>query len=120
MNKKFLEKIKKNLIEKKDEILSSIKKESEDEVSEIESDSIIGDIIDEANNAYELQVLSKLSEKEQQKVKEISEALQRIEEETYGVCIVCGKPIGEKRLLAIPEAKKCIKCKAAEEKMKIR
>jgi len=120
MDEKFLEQIKKKLIEKKNEILSSLKKEVEEEISEVESDSVIGDIVDEANNVYELQVLSRLSQKEQDKLEEINAALQRIEEGTYGKCVVCGKPIEEKRLLAIPEAKKCIKCKAAEERMKIR
>ena len=120
MDEKFLDELKKKLIEKKYEILSSIKKESEDDISEIESGSVIGDIVDEANSVYEMQLISKLSEKEHQKLEEINEALQRMEEGTYGICVVCGRSIEEKRLLAIPEAKKCIKCKAAEERMKIR
>ncbi len=119
MDEKVLEEIKRKLIEKKNEILQNIEKEESDEISEVESDSVIGDIVDEANNIYELQVLSKLTEKEQEKLQEINEALKRIEEGTYGICVVCGKPIEEKRLLAIPEAKKCLKCKAAEEKMRI-
>ena len=120
MDEKVLEQIKKKLLEKKNEILSSLKKEIEDEISEVESDSVIGDIVDEANNVYELQILSRLSQKEQDKLQEINEALQRIEEGTYGKCVICGQPIEEKRLLAIPEAKKCIKCKALEERMKIK
>jgi len=119
MNKKLLMEIKKKLLEKKDEILETIEKEESDEISEIESESVIGDIVDEANSVYELQVISKLSEKEQEKLQEINEALKRIEDGVYGKCVVCGKEIEEKRLLAIPEAKKCIKCKAAEEKMRI-
>jgi len=120
MDEKFIEQIKKKLLEKKEEILSSLKKEINEEISDVESNSVIGDIVDEANNIYELQVLSRLSQKEQEKLEEINAALQRIEEGTYGKCVVCGKPIEEKRLLAIPEARKCIKCKAAEERMKIR
>ena len=40
----------------------------------------------------------------------IDEALEKIEEGTYGVCEVCGKNIPKKRLEALPEATMCIKC----------
>jgi DnaK suppressor protein len=39
---------------------------------------------------------------------EIDDALQRIDTGTYGTCAVCGQPIGEERLEAIPYAKLCI------------
>ena len=39
---------------------------------------------------------------------EIDAALRRIEEGTFGTCAVCGKPIGEERLEAVPYAKLCI------------
>jgi len=38
---------------------------------------------------------------------EINEALQRIEEGTYGICAATGKPIGKARLKAKPWAKYC-------------
>ncbi|NIQ18272.1 MAG: hypothetical protein GTN43_05690, partial [Candidatus Aenigmarchaeota archaeon] len=74
--------------------------------------------MDKANSIYEMQIYDKLTEKEQLKLQEISNALKRIEEGVYGKCVVCGKSIEEKRLIAIPEAKKCIVCKSAEEKRK--
>ena len=39
---------------------------------------------------------------------EIDAALGRIEDGTYGVCTVCGGPIGEERLEAVPYATLCI------------
>jgi RNA polymerase-binding protein DksA len=39
---------------------------------------------------------------------EIDAALQRIEDGTYGICEVCGKPIGAERLAAIPWTRLCI------------
>jgi RNA polymerase-binding protein DksA len=39
---------------------------------------------------------------------EIDAALDRIEKGTYGICAVCGRPIGEERLEAVPYAKLCI------------
>jgi len=39
----------------------------------------------------------------------VHQALKRIEEGTYGICVDCGQPIPEKRLEAIPWAARCIK-----------
>ena len=118
MRTKVLESIKKKLVRKMNEILEDLEDSGDDEVSYIESDNVIGDIVDKANNIYEMQIYDKLSEKEREKLHEISEALKRIDEGVYGRCVSCGNPIDEKRLMAIPEAKKCITCKSAEEKRK--
>jgi RNA polymerase-binding transcription factor DksA len=39
---------------------------------------------------------------------QIKQALERIDEGTYGTCIVCGKKIPDERLEARPEAIRCI------------
>jgi RNA polymerase-binding transcription factor DksA len=46
----------------------------------------------------------------------IDEALQRIDQGTFGACGRCGKPIAEERLEAIPYANRCIDCKRLEER----
>jgi len=120
MNKSALKKFEKKLIEKKNELLSMIEKETLDDLEDQESENVIGDIVDTANSAFESMLSGSLSENEQKKLREINEALKRIEEGVYGKCVVCGKNIEEKRLTAIPEAKKCIECKMLEEKRKIR
>jgi DnaK suppressor protein len=40
---------------------------------------------------------------------EVRAALKRIAQGSYGVCALCGQPIGEKRLEALPWAACCIK-----------
>nr|WP_277603088.1 TraR/DksA C4-type zinc finger protein [Brevibacillus sp. SYP-B805] len=40
-------------------------------------------------------------------LKEIDQALARIEDGTYGTCTVCGRPIPEERLEALPQAMTC-------------
>jgi DnaK suppressor protein len=40
----------------------------------------------------------------------ISEALERIENQTYGRCVECEEQISEQRLAALPWAKYCICC----------
>src|SRR5215831_16281232 len=43
-------------------------------------------------------------------LREISDALQRIEHGTYGVCLECEEPISVKRLEAVPWARFCVAC----------
>lgn len=41
---------------------------------------------------------------------EIEQALERIEEGTYGICMECERPITPKRLDAVPWARYCVAC----------
>jgi DnaK suppressor protein len=43
-------------------------------------------------------------------LREISDALLRIEQGTYGVCLECEEPISVKRLDAVPWARYCVTC----------
>lgn len=45
----------------------------------------------------------------------IADALKAMDDGTYGVCSVCGKPIDDERLEAIPYATLCVDCKTEEE-----
>jgi len=56
--------------------------------------------------------------KEIENLKYINEALRRIYDKSYGICVICGDYIPEKRLKVIPYAKYCIACKEKEEKRK--
>ncbi|MBO5723448.1 MAG: TraR/DksA C4-type zinc finger protein [Lentisphaeria bacterium] len=47
----------------------------------------------------------------------IDEALQRLEDSEYGICLDCGEQIPRKRLEAKPYAKYCVKCKSRREQM---
>ena len=44
------------------------------------------------------------------KLKNVNDALEKIEKGAYGICEKCGKEITEERLLACPEARTCLKC----------
>lgn len=43
-------------------------------------------------------------------------ALAKFEDGSYGLCEVCGQPIGASRLLARPEARLCIACQTRSER----
>ena len=52
-------------------------------------------------------------------LQEVEDALKRIENGTYGFCAVCGQPIPEKRLEAIPWASLCVKDEAQLEQQNL-
>ena len=56
-----------------------------------------------------------LASRQSQLIEEIDDALRRIDDGTYGHCDVCGKPIDEERLKAMPTAKYDAACQAALE-----
>jgi len=60
---------------------------------------------------FSIQMLGRL----QAELEEIADALERIQDRSYGTCEQCGKPIPEARLEAIPTADTCIPCKSAQE-----
>jgi RNA polymerase-binding transcription factor len=45
-----------------------------------------------------------------EEMKQIKDALKRIDEGTYGVCVECGEDIDPRRLKALPNATRCISC----------
>jgi RNA polymerase-binding transcription factor len=49
-------------------------------------------------------------------LREIDDALKRLDDGTFGTCRRCGKPIGEERLDAMPYVTLCIDCKRLEER----
>jgi DnaK suppressor protein len=43
-------------------------------------------------------------------LREVSDALRRIEHDSYGVCLECEEAISPKRLDAVPWARYCVTC----------
>lgn len=56
-----------------------------------------------------------LMEMKAQTLIRIDEALQRVDQGTYGTCDECGQDIAEARLLAVPFALLCLECQEREE-----
>jgi len=54
------------------------------------------------------------------KLRLIAQAVRHMEDGTYGICQVCGNPIGEGRLEVKPYARFCITCKEKREKSGIK
>jgi RNA polymerase-binding transcription factor DksA len=63
---------------------------------------------DTATATFDRELDEGLEEGAQQTLKDIDQALARLEDGSYGTCQVCGKPIAPERLAAIPWARLCI------------
>ncbi|MCO5143404.1 MAG: TraR/DksA family transcriptional regulator [Oligoflexia bacterium] len=81
----------------------------------VEKDDLL-DEADLASNDIEQGMKMRLGNRESLYFRKIEEALFRIKEGTYGLCLDCGGYIGVKRLEARPTAELCIECKEQSEK----
>src|SRR3954462_14708263 len=67
----------------------------------------------------EIQELAlQIGERESQAVADIDQALMRMSEGSYGLCVRCGKPIDERRLEALPTARYDAQCQTEIENAK--
>lgn len=57
----------------------------------------------------------RIRDRERKLITKIKEALERIDEGTFGICEQCGEPISEERLRARPVTTLCIECKKKQE-----
>ena len=80
----------------------------EDELGEVGSGGTDNHLGDTASATFDRELDQGLEEGAQRTLVEIEAALKRIDDGTYGICEVCGKPIGEERLRAIPWTRYCI------------
>jgi RNA polymerase-binding protein DksA len=83
---------------------------------ETEEETYDNHLADSATATLNREIEYTLEENSEHVLRAINEALQRIDEGTFGTCGRCGKPIAEERLEAIPYANRCIDCKRLEER----
>ena len=75
----------------------------------------ISNFADLGTDNYEQEFDLSMLEHQGQTLREMDEALERIENGTYGLCSSCGKPIPKGRLMAKPHARCCIPCLNTQE-----
>lgn len=114
LNAADIEHFKQLLLEKRREILRNVS-EFEDEVLKKSRLDATGDLssmpihmADLATDNYEQEFVLGLADGERKLLREIDDALQRMEEGTYGTCQGTGKRISKTRLEAQPWARYCV------------
>lgn len=122
MDRKIIEKIKKNLLASKKQLVKDLKSfTKKDERVKGEHHTKFpdyGDKIDESVQEIDEYTTNLATERVLgSALRDIDNALARIVKGDYGICKYCQKEIGEKRLRARPVANTCIACKIKLQKM---
>ena len=73
---------------------------------------------DVATDMYDREFTLGLAANDRELLYQVNDALERIEDGNYGLCIVCKKSIPATRLKAIPHAQTCLKCQELRESKK--
>ena len=81
----------------------------------IDIDGYSADILDQASSHTQFSAAFRIRDRESKLMKKIKQALDRIEEGTYGICEECEEEISEGRLEARPITTLCIECKRKQE-----
>lgn len=119
MNQKDLEYFKKIILEKRNEILRELgliresSKNHNKETSGIDSTYSIH-MADHGTDEEQREKTYYHASRENKYLLYLEDALTRIEDGSYGICIGCAKEIPKERLEAVPHTQLCVPCKMKE------
>lgn len=103
--------IKKELLSQRETLL----REAETALNILPGEINFPDMGDQATAEADRDFMLRLRDRERMLLKKIDEAVERIENRTFGICEGCGNEIGIKRLEARPVTTYCIDCKTRQE-----
>lgn len=116
IDKKTLEELKSQLLKEKEELEKNIGRiarpvDKEEGDYETTFDDIGNDRDDNATEVDQYSDNLSVETTLEKKLQDVIDALERMENGTYGICENCQKEISIERLKANPSAKTCISCK---------
>jgi DnaK suppressor protein len=112
--KKFLTQVREQLLETKNKLLSEIDSGSRAEREGNKDEGM--DTYDLASEERDREINFILSDRERTTLKQIDDALERLDDGSYGVCESCGLEVAEERLNAMPFTRLCRDCQQDEER----
>jgi RNA polymerase-binding protein DksA len=122
MNKKALNKLKKHLEDLRAKLNHELEHLSQNNLNRSQRESS-GDLsgysfhmADVGTDNFGREMELSIASGENERLRMIEEALERIEEGTFGKCVTCGNDISVERLEAIPYTRLCIECARESEK----
>ena len=113
MDKKRLETYKKRLLERRLELVETVSKTEQD--GRQADEEVARDLADKASSSYNKEFLFKKSNDDRFILQLIQEALDRMEDGSYGTCVHCGGEMQQKRIDAVPWARHCLDCQEKQE-----
>jgi DnaK suppressor protein len=116
-NKTDLKAIRKKLQTKRKEVVEGVLRARE--MGSVETESGAPDIADRATSAFQREFSFSLSENEGKMLRMIDEAIARLDNGKFGLCVHCEQPIEKQRLQAVPWARHCIACQELQDRGEI-
>ena len=83
------------------------------EVTENTADEYGGDWVDDSSVNNEMEMLNNMAIRQRKYVQDLQNALLRIKNKTYGICVVTGELIDRRRLMAVPTTTKSLEAKSS-------
>lgn len=114
MDKRKILSYRKRLLEKQEELRRVVAKSEQD--GREADDEVTQDPADKASNSYTKEFLFHQSDDNHRILHLIQEALERMEDGSYGLCVECHEDVQVKRLEAVPWARHCFECQEKQEK----
>ncbi len=118
MNKKESKKFEKMLVDELNRLSEGIKNIEESALYQSVRETT-GDLYSYAETGtdnFERETALNIATGETERLRDVIDALKKIEDESYGVCEGCEEAIPKKRLEVFPAARYCIQCKSKIEK----
>ncbi|MBK9567049.1 MAG: TraR/DksA family transcriptional regulator [Saprospiraceae bacterium] len=103
-----------NKLAKASEQYASLKEQLKD-ITENNNDDFAKDITDFSSIQSELEMLNNMANHQRKYIQDLENALIRINNKSYGICVVTGELIEKKRLLAVPTTTKSVVAKTQSE-----
>ena len=114
MRKAFLKAARERLLEQRRQVLREMSNDLKEGREGAKDEGM--DTYDLASEERDREISFILTDRERDKLNAIQEALERMDEGTYGICEGCESEIAEGRLEALPFTRLCVTCQAEREK----
>ena len=113
MDKKRLEHYRKRLRVKRDELERTVSRVEHD--GRRADEETPQDLADKAANSYTKEFLFGQTNHDRFTLQLVNEGLERMKDNSYGLCVNCHEEVQQKRLEAVPWACHCISCQEKQE-----
>jgi RNA polymerase-binding transcription factor len=114
MRKAFLKSAREKLLEMRRQVLREISNDLKEGREGAKDEGM--DTYDLASEERDREISFILTDREREKLNAIQEALERVDDGSYGICESCESEIAEGRLGALPFTRLCVNCQSERER----